>query len=281
MNVDLTGRTAIITGAGRGIGRAIAEKLALAGASVILNDLDDEPAQETKSLIEKNGSERVRALAGDITQAEFPEKLVNTALSEFGSIDIIVNNAGYTWDGYLHKTTDEQFLAMLDIHVVAPFRVLRAAAPWLRETAKKELKERRPVMRKVVNITSVSAVDGISGQSGYGSGKGAVIGLTKVLAKEWGAFNINVNAVAYGFIQTRLTQAVETEGTTIDVKGQSVKLGIQGALIGFMKEQTPLGRLGSTEEAAGPVMFFCSPWSDFVTGEVLVCSGGSRIRAGS
>jgi 3-oxoacyl-[acyl-carrier protein] reductase len=277
MYLDLTGKTALVTGAGRGIGRAIAQRLAASGASVMLNDLDTEPALETRSLIEQNGSKNVRALAGDITLAEFPEKLVTFTLSEFGSVDILVNNAGYTWDGAIHKTSDEQFQAMLDIHVVAPFRMLRAVAPWLRETAKKEIKEGRRVTRKVVNVTSVSAVDGISNQSGYGSGKGAVIGLTKVIAKEWGGFNVNVNAVAYGFIQTRLTEAQGTEGNEISVKGQTVKLGIQSALIGFMKEQTPLGRLGSLDDAVGPLMFFCSPLSDFVTGEVLVCSGGSRM----
>lgn len=277
MHLDLTGKTALVTGAGRGIGRAISERLAASGASIMLNDLDTEPAMETKALIEQHGNRNVRALAGDITVPEFPDKLVNSTLSEFGSIDILVNNAGYTWDGAIHKTSDDQFLAMLEIHVMAPFRVLRAAAPWLRETAKKEIREGRRVMRKVVNITSVSAVDGISNQSGYGSGKGAVIGLTKVIAKEWGGLNVNVNAVAYGFIQTRLTEAQGTEGNEIDIKGHHVKLGIQSALIGFMKEQTPLGRLGSTEDAVGPLMFFCSSLSDYVTGEVLVCSGGSRM----
>ena len=277
MYLDLTGKTALVTGAGRGIGRAIAERLAASGASVMLNDLDTEPAMETKSRIEQNGNVNVRALAGDITTPDFPDHLVKSTLSEFGSIDILINNAGYTWDGAIYKTSDEQFLAMIDIHVTAPFRILRAVAPWLRETAKKENKEGRRVVRKVVNITSVSALDGISNQSGYGAGKGAVIGLTKVMAKEWGSLNVNVNAVAYGFIQTRLTEAQGTEGNEIDVKGHRVKLGIQSALIGFMKEQTPLGRLGTTEDAVGPLMFFASSLSDYVTGEVLVCSGGSRM----
>ncbi len=277
MNLDLKGRTALVTGAGRGIGRAIAQSLAAAGASVMLNDLDPEPAAETKALLEAQDKTIVRMLTGDITQPDFPEKLVHSTISEFGSIDIIVNNAGYTWDGAIQKTADDQFQAMLDIHIVAPFRVLRAAAPWLRETAKREVKEGRRVMRKVVNITSVSAVDGISNQSGYGSGKGAIIGLTKVLAKEWGGLNINVNAVAFGFIQTRLTDALGKEGSEIEVKGSTVKLGIQSALIGIMREQNPLGRLGTPEDAAGPVLFFCSPLSDYVSGEVLVCSGGSRM----
>lgn len=243
----------------------------------MLNDLDPEPAQETKALVEQDGKESVRVLSGDITELGFPEKLVDSTLSEFGTIDIVVNNAGYTWDSAIHKTTDDQFQAMLDIHVVAPFRVLRAASAWLRETAKREIREGRRMMRKVVNITSVSAVDGISGQSGYGSGKAAVIGLTKVLAKEWGSLNVNVNAVAYGFIQTRLTQPRGKEDGEIEIKGRNVKLGIESALMGIMKEQTPLGRLGSAEDAAGPVIFFCSPLSDYVSGEVLVCSGGSRM----
>jgi len=276
MHLDLTGRTALITGAGRGIGRAIALQLAEAGASLMLNDLDAEPALETKALIEQGGGARAMALHGDVTVPDFPEKLVNTTVEEFGSLDILVNNAGYNWDNPIQKTTDEQFQAMLDIHIVAPFRVLRAASPWLRETAKRELKEGRRVMRKVVNITSLSGVDGISGQSGYGSGKAAVIGLTKVLAKEWGRYNVNVNAVAYGFIETRLTQPL-TEGAEIEIQGHSHKLGVQSALIGVMREQSPLRRLGSPEDAAGPVLFFCSHLSDYVSGEVLVCSGGTRM----
>jgi len=277
MHLDLTGRTALITGAGRGIGRAIAQQLAGAGASLMLNDLDSEPALETKALIDQAGKGRAATLPGDVTEPDFPEKLVNAAVEEFGSIDILVNNAGYTWDSPIHKTTDEQFQAMLDIHIVAPFRVLRAASAWLRETAKREMKEGRRVMRKVVNITSIAGVDGISGQAGYASGKAGIIGLTKVLAKEWGRYNVNVNAVAFGFVETRLTQPLGAAGAEIEIQGRTHKLGVQSALIGLMKEQSPLNRLGTPEEAAGPVLFFCSSLSDYVSGEVLVVSGGTRM----
>jgi 3-oxoacyl-[acyl-carrier protein] reductase len=273
--LDLKGRTALVTGAGRGIGRAVALRLAAAGAAVMLNDLDRDPVFETGILIDKSGG-HAKAMPGDITASGYPEKLVNATLTGFGSIDIVVNNAGYTWDSVIQKTTDEQFQAMLEIHMVAPFRILRAASAWIRETAKRETGEGRRVMRKVVNITSISGVDGIAGQSGYGSGKAGIIGLTKVLAKEWGRYNVNVNAVGFGFIETRLTQPLGTEASEIDVRGRKIKVGVQPSAIEAMKQECPLGRLGTVEEAAGPVLFFCSPLSDYVSGEVLICSGGAR-----
>ena len=275
MTLDLTGRTALVTGSGRGIGRAVALQLSQAGARVMLSDIDREVVLETGTLIDQAGGE-AKAMPGDLTAPDFPDKLVKATLAGFGSLDIIVNNAGYTWDSVIQKTTDEQFQAMLDIHVTAPFRLLRAAAAWIRETAKKESAENRRVMRKVVNITSISGMDGIAGQSGYGSGKAAIIGLTKVLAKEWGRYNVNVNAVGFGFIDTRLTQAW-TETSEIDVQGRKIKVGVPEAARERLAEQCPLGRFGTAEEAAGPVLFFCSPLSDYVTGEVLLCSGGSRV----
>ena len=274
-DLDLKGRTALVTGAGRGIGRAVALRLAEAGAAVMLNDLDRDPVFETGMLIDKAGG-HAKAMPGDITGTGYAEKLVNAAVAGFGSIDIIVNNAGYTWDSVIQKTTDEQFQAMLDIHMVAPFRILRAASAWIRETAKRETTEGRCVMRKVVNITSISGVDGIAGQSGYGSGKAGIIGLTKVLAKEWGRYNVNVNAVGFGFIETRLTQPLGIEASEIDIHGRKIRVGVLPAAIEAMKEHCPLGRLGTVEEAAGPVLFFCSQLSDYVSGEVLICSGGAR-----
>jgi 3-oxoacyl-[acyl-carrier protein] reductase len=270
---DLKGRTALVTGAGRGIGRAIALGLAQAGASVMLNDLDRDVVFETGALIDQAGGV-AKAMPGDLTKDDFPDKLVSGTLTGFGSLDIIVNNAGYTWDNVIQKTTDEQFQAMLDIHVVAPFRVLRAASNWIRETAKKEQAEGRRVMRKVVNITSISGMDGIAGQAGYGSGKAGIIGLTKVMAKEWGRYNVNVNAVGFGFIETRLTQEL---GSEIDVQGRKIKVGVQENVREALRAQNPLGRFGTPEEAAGPVLFFCSSLSDYVTGEVLLCSGGSHV----
>jgi 3-oxoacyl-[acyl-carrier protein] reductase len=273
MNQVLAGRTALVTGAGRGIGRAIALKLAASGAAVVVNDLDGGPLSETVSLI--GGAGRALAIAADITDRTVPDALVQAALTEFGSVDIIVNNAGYTWDSVIQKTTDDQFQAMLEIHIGAPFRLLRAAAGWIRETAKRESDENRRVMRKVVNITSISGIDGIAGQAGYGSGKAGVIGLTKVMAKEWGRYNVNVNAVGFGFIETRLTQPLGTE--EIEVKGRKIKVGVQSSAIEALKQRCPLGRFGNADEAAGSVFFFCSPLSDYVTGEVLLCSGGARI----
>jgi 3-oxoacyl-[acyl-carrier protein] reductase len=276
MAFSLSGKTALVTGSARGIGRAVAQQLAAAGAAVMLTDLDREPLFETGALIDAAGGS-AKAIPGDLTDAGFPQKLVETTLASFGGLDIIVNNAGYTWDNVIQKTTDEQFQAMLDIHVVAPFRLLRAAAEPLRARAKAEAAEGRRVMRKVVNITSISGIDGIAGQAGYGSGKAAIIGLTKVLAKEWGRYNVNVNAVAFGFIETRLTQALDAEGAEIDVHGRKIKVGVQPEVRERLAAQCPLGRFGTPEEAAGAVLFFCSPLSDYVTGEVLLCSGGSRL----
>src|SRR5512146_1469029 len=271
--ITLNGKTALVTGSGRGIGRAIAGALATSGAQVMVTDLDEEALRETECGIKKIGGQAAY-FCGDLTDPAIPGKLVSETLAAFGSIDIIVNNAGYSWDTVIQKTTDEQFQAMLDIHVVAPFRVLRAASNWIRETAKKEQAEGRRVMRKVVNITSISGMEGIAGQAGYGSGKAGIIGLTKVMAKEWGRYNVNVNAVGFGFIETRLTQAL---GGEIDVQGRKIKVGVQEAAREALRAQNPLGRFGTPEEAAGPVLFFCSRLSDYVTGEVLLCSGGSHV----
>jgi 3-oxoacyl-[acyl-carrier protein] reductase len=236
------------------------------------SDMDAAVVEETASMLP-----RAKALAGDLTKADFPQKLVDATLAEFGSLDIIVNNAGYTWDNVIQKMSDEQFQAMLDIHLVAPFRVLRAASGWIRETAKKENTEGRRVMRKVVNITSISGTDGNAGQAGYGSGKAGVIGLTKTLAKEWGRYNVNVNAVGFGLIETRLIQPIVDTPATIDVGGRQIAVGVQRKTIEAMKAMCPLGRLGTPEEAAGAVLFFCSPLSDYVSGEVLIASGGAHF----
>jgi 3-oxoacyl-[acyl-carrier protein] reductase len=274
MPFSLKGKAALVTGSGRGIGRAIALQLAQAGASVMLNDLDREPLMETGSLIDAAGG-IAKALPGDVTSPQFPQKLVDFTVKGFGSIDIIVNNAGYTWDNVIQKMTDEQFQAMLDIHMVAPFRILRAASGFIRDAAKREIAEGRRVMRKVVNITSVSGVDGIAGQAGYGAGKAGINGLTKVMAKEWGRYNVNVNSVGFGFIETRLVQPLDANAT-IDIKGQQIRVGVQSAAREAVKTHCPLGRVGTPEEAAGAVLFFCSPLSDYVSGELLIVSGGAR-----
>ena len=267
----LIGKTAIVTGGARGIGKAIVQLLASAGANVVASDLDQEALQETLSSLRE--PKLAASIAGDVTQACFPQQIVDAALDHFHAIDIIVNCAGFSWDNVIQKTSDEQFLAMLDIHLVAPFRLLRAASPYLRETAKKEIAAGQLVMRKVVNITSISGTDGNAGQAGYGAGKAGVIGLTKTLAKEWGRYNINVNAVGFGLIQTRMTQSLTSEAK-IRLSGKDIPIGVQPALLESATASCPLGRMGTPEEAAGAVFFFCSPLSDYVTGEVLTCSGG-------
>ncbi len=212
-----------------------------------------------------------------MTNAKFPEAVIAKAIQDFGSIDVIVNNAGYTWDSVIQKTTDEQFQAMLDIHVVAPFRLLRAAAPWLRETAKKEIEEGKTVMRKVVNITSISGLGGNAGQAAYSSGKAAVVGLTKTVAKEWGRYNVTVNAVAFGLIDTRLTRPMDSAETNIAIGDRQVRVGMQSEVREQVARSIPLGRMGTPEDAADTVLFFCSPLSNYVTGEVLVCGGGVQF----
>ncbi len=273
MAFTLESKTALVTGAGRGIGRAIAQTLAGYGASVMVNDLDAAPAAETEALIRGQGGQAA-SLAGSVTDEEFPARLVGEALVRFGSLDIIVNNAGYTWDNVIQKTTDEQFQAMLDIHLVAPFRILRAASGWIRETAKREAAEGRRVTRKVVNITSIAGTDGNPGQAGYSSGKAGVIGFTRTMAKEWGRYNVTVNAVGFGIIDTRLTQPLAGAAASIDVEGRQIAVGVQPKVLEWVKTACPLGRTGTPEEAANAVLFFCSPLSDYVTGEVLICGGG-------
>jgi 3-oxoacyl-[acyl-carrier protein] reductase len=265
---SLKSKVALVTGAGRGIGRAIAEQLAAAGATVMLNDLDPAPLEETA-----RSTARSAQIAGDLTDPAFPQQLVDRTVRELGGLDIIVNNAGYTWDNVIQKTTDEQFQSMLDIHVVAPFRVLRAAARHLRDMAKREAADGRRVQRKVVNITSISGTGGAAGQAGYSSGKAAVIGLTRTMSREWGRYNVNVNAVGFGLIETRLIQPL-TEESKIEVKGREIRVGVQPAVLQHVIAASSLGRAGSVDEAAGAVLFFCSPLSDFVTGEVLMCTGG-------
>jgi 3-oxoacyl-[acyl-carrier protein] reductase len=268
----LDSKTALVTGAGRGIGRAIALQLAKAGARVMVNDLDPHPLAETAALLGDKGAR----CAGDLTDPDFPQRLVDATLAQCGGIDIIVNNAGYTWDNVIQKMTDQQFQAMLDIHLVAPFRVLRAASGYIREAAKKETAEGRRVYRKVVNITSIAGTDGGPGQAGYASGKAGVIGLTKTMAKEWGRYNVNVNVVGFGMIETRLTQAL-SDHSKIEVKGQEIRIGVQQAVLDKLVAGCPLGRAGTAEEAANAVLFFCSPMSDFITGELLMCSGGMHF----
>jgi 3-oxoacyl-[acyl-carrier protein] reductase len=265
----LDGKSAIVTGSARGIGRATAELLVSQGAQVLINDLDSDIAEQAASEIKGETA----VFAGDLTNPGVPDKLVQKAVDSFGKIDIIVNNAGYTLDAPVHKMSDEHFQAMLDIHVVVPFRIIRAAAPYLREPAKKEREEGREVFRKIVNVSSTSGTMGNAGQANYSSAKAAVVGLTKTIAKEWGQFKINVNAVAFGFIDTRLTQA-KVDENVMEIHGETVQLGIPEQMRQMASVLIPLGRPASPEEAAGAIFFLCSPWSNYVHGQTLHVTGG-------
>ncbi len=265
----LDGKAAIVTGSARGIGRATAELLAEQGARVLINDLDADVAEQAASEI----SGETAVFGGDLTRSGVCDSLVQKAVDEFGGLDIIVNNAGYTWDGVAHKMTDDQFQAMLEIHTVVPFRVIRAAAPHLREPAKAEREEGREVFRKIVNVSSISGTMGNAGQVNYSAAKAGVVGLTKTLAKEWGQFKVNINAVAFGFVETRLTAAKE-EGASIEMEGKEIPLGIPEQMRQMAAMIIPIGRPATPEEAAGPVFFLCSPWANYVHGQVLNVTGG-------
>ncbi len=269
----LEGKTAIITGAGRGIGRATAELFAGHGARVVLSDIDPVPTEQAVGAILTAGGHAI-SVPGDVTDRAFPDLLVNTAIEKFGGLDIIVNNAGYTWDAVIHKMTDEQWEAILAVHLTAPFRIIRAASAFLRETAKREKAELGAALaRKIVNISSTSGTRGNPGQANYSSGKAGVIGLTKMLAKEWGQFNIQVNCVAFGRIETRLTQAKE-KGETIHRGEAEIAIGIPAERLDRTTPMIPMGRAGTPREAAGAVMFFASPLSNYVSGQVLEVAGG-------
>jgi 3-oxoacyl-[acyl-carrier protein] reductase len=266
----LDGKAAIVTGSARGIGRATAELMAAEGAKVLINDLDADVAQQTASEIDAETA----VYGGDLTKEGACDELVAAGVDAFGAVDIVVNNAGYTWDGVAHRTTDEQFQAMLDIHTIVPFRVARALAPHWREAAKKEREEGVEVFRKLINTSSTTGMFGNPGQINYAAGKAGVVGITKTLAKEWGQFKINVNAVAFGFVETRLTAAKEEGGEITSPTGEKIELGIPEQMRAMAQAIIPLGRGATPEEAAGPVLFLASPLANYVHGQVLNITGG-------
>ena len=265
----LDGKAAIITGSARGIGRATAELFLSEGAKVLINDIDGEVAEQAAGELEGETA----VFAGDLTKPGVPEELVAKANEAFGQVEIVVNNAGYTWDGVVHKMSDEQFQAMLDIHTIVPFRMIRALAPHWREAAKQEAGEGQEVFRKIVNVTSISGTMGNAGQANYSAAKAGVTGLTKTIAKEWGQFKINVNAVAFGFVETRLTQAKE-QGEAIEREGERIEIGVPEQQRAMASMIIPLGRPAQPEEAAGPVLFLSSQLSNYVHGQVLNVTGG-------
>jgi 3-oxoacyl-[acyl-carrier protein] reductase len=265
----LDDKVAIVTGSARGIGRATAEILSEQGAKVLINDLDGDVAEQTASEIDGD----TLVFGGDLTKPGVPDELVQKVVDEWGRVDILVNNAGYTLDAPIHKMSDEWFQKMLDIHSIVPFRMCRAVAPHMREPAKKEKEEGREVFRKIVNVTSISGTMGNAGQANYSSGKAAVTGLTKTLAKEWGQFKINVNAVAFGYIETRLT-ASKDEANVAEIGGEKVQLGIPDQLRGMASMLIPLGRPGTPQEAASAVFVLCSPWTNYIHGQIINVTGG-------
>ncbi|WP_018085769.1 SDR family NAD(P)-dependent oxidoreductase [Desulfurispora thermophila] len=274
MDQMLKDKVAVITGAGRGIGRATALLFAREGARLVLSDIDQAPVEAVVGEIRQQGGQAV-ALAGDVTDPEFPARLVQVAVDNFGpSIDILVNNAGYTWDGTIHKMTDQQWQAMLDVHITAPFRLIRAAAPYMRDVAAREKQASGQARaRKIINISSIAGLDGNFGQANYSSAKAAVVGLTKTLAKEWGPYNILVNCIAFGFIETRLTQAKE-KGEVLRQGDKEVAIGVPEKIRQMFKLMCPLGRAATPEEAAASILLIASPLADYITGQVIRVTGG-------
>jgi len=273
---SLDGRVALVTGSGRGIGAAVARKLADGGARVVVSELDADAAAETVAAITAGGGNAV-VLIGDIAAPDFGEKAVAAALETFGDLDIIVNNAGYIWNTAIQNMSDAQWYAMIDVHATAPFRILRAAQPHFRAAARREEESGSPRHRKVVNVSSVSGLYGAATQFAYSAAKASLIGATRTLAKEWGRYRVNVNCVAFGYIDTRLTQRIEGAPALIDIKGEQFKVGLDVRTIEALMPSIPLGRPGTAEEAAGAIYLFCIPESDYVSGQVLVCDGGPRI----
>ena len=270
----LDGKVALVSGSGRGIGRAIAEKLAGDGAKVVVNDLDADPAKETVAAIEAAGGAAV-ACPGSVTEDGFAERFVGTAVDAFGGLDIVVNNAGYTWDSVIQKMSDDQWDAILGVHLKAPFRILRAAQPVISAATKKEKAAGLDVpCRKVVNISSIAGTGGNAGQANYSSGKAGIIGLTRAMSKEWGRYNVTVNAVAFGLIRTRLTEVPAGGDGKIDIQGRQLAVGVNPELLESMERGIPLGRAGTPADAAGAVYLLCIPESDYVSGQVVICGGG-------
>lgn len=269
----LEGKVALITGAGRGIGRAIALRLAQAGCDLAINDLDPLVLEETAREARELGSD-VLCCPGDVTAPDFADTFVAKTLEKHDALDFIVNNAGYAWDAVIQKTGDDQWQAMLDIHLTAPFRLLRAAQPVISRLAKQEIaSDGSATRRSVINISSVAGLGGNPGQAGYAAGKAGIVGLTKTLAKEWGRYNVTVNAVAFGAILTRMTKG-EAGRSTITIKDKEIAAGVSDEILEAMEKGIPLGRAGTPEEAAGAVYLFCLPESSYISGEVLTAGGG-------
>ena len=272
----MQGQTVIITGAGRGIGASAARLFAQHGANVVVSDLDAEPANDVALDIREQGGEAI-AVPGDVNDPDFAPRLMEECINKYGILNVLINNAGYTWDGMIHKMTDKQWDAMQDVHAKAPFRLIRAASPYMRDAAKQEMANgEHPVPRCIINVSSTSGLHGNAGQANYSLAKMGIVGLTKTLAKEWGPFGIRSNAIAYGYIETRLTQD-KAQGESIQVDGEDIPLGIPDHLRGMVNMLIPLGRSGTAEEAAGAMVLLASPLAAYINGHCLEVTGGLGI----
>lgn len=265
----LEGRVAVVTGAGRGIGRAVAERFVREGARVVINDVDAGPAAEARAACEAIRPGRAVDFVGSVVDPATTDALMAAAVDTFGQLDILVNNAGVTRDRMVHRLSDEDWNLVVDVSLRGTFNCIRSAAPYMRDAAKRELAETGEVsrVRKVVNFFSTAAIRGNPGQAAYTAAKMGVVGLTRTVAQEWGRFRICVNAVAPGFIETRLTAP----------KGPGDVLGIPQELREAALKRIPFGRYGTPEDIAGVVLFFASPLSDYVTGQQINVSGGMQI----
>ena len=272
MEKMLNDKVAIITGSGRGIGRAVALLFAQEGAKVVVSDIDSEPAEQTAADIRAAGGAAVIYL-GDVTAPDFAKGIVKAAADKWGAVHVIVNNAGFTWDALIHKMTEEQWDKILDLHLKAPFRIIQAAKPYFCDEAKQEKLRGEKVSRKIINISSIAGLGGNPGQANYSAAKAGLVGLTKTISKEWARYNVQCNCVAFGFIDTRLTQEKE-KGVTVESEAQEIAVGVPKAQRDIFIKMIPMGRPGTVEEAAGTILFFASPLSDYVSGQVLVVGGG-------
>jgi len=265
----LEDRVAVVTGAGRGIGRAVALTFVREGAHVIINDVDEAPAQEARAECDKIRKGAAAIHVGSVANREHTDALMKQAVDQFGKLDILVNNAGITRDRMAHLMTDEWWDLVIDVNLTGTFNCIRSAAPFMRDVAKRELEEHGAPRyhRKIVNFFSTAAIRGNPGQINYTAAKMGNVGITRTVAQEWGRFWINVNAVAPGFTNTRLTAP----------KQKGDELGVPEEQRQAMLQRIPLGRFGEPEDIANAVLFFSSPLSDFVTGQTINVSGGMQI----